>query len=125
MSGSEDEAPDLVPVTDENPDGAHGDALRTGAADVPAEAEAVKGSAQRGRRRQFEMSVPVTLITGYLGAGKTTLVERILTAKHGFKIAVILNEIGDEKGIEKALVQDEAGAQPSLACARAWHHGAR
>ena len=44
------------------------------------------------------------------GAGKTTLVERILTQHHGYRIAVILNEIGDEKGIEKALLQDEAGA---------------
>jgi hypothetical protein len=44
-------------------------------------------------------------------AGKTTLVERILTAQHGYRVAVILNEIGDEKGIEKALLQDEEGMQ--------------
>lgn len=53
------------------------------------------------------------------GAGKTTLVDRILTAQHGFRVAVILNEIGDEKGIEKALLQDEAGAHtPRVAATR-------
>jgi G3E family GTPase len=50
--------------------------------------------------------VPVTLISGYLGAGKTTLVNYILTAQHGRRIAVILNEFGEELGIEKALVAD-------------------
>jgi hypothetical protein len=43
------------------------------------------------------------------GAGKTTLVEHILTSQHGYRIAVILNEIGDSHGIEKALLQDEKG----------------
>ena len=35
------------------------------------------------------------VITGYLGAGKTTLVNHILTSKHGRKIAVIENEFGE------------------------------
>lgn len=39
--------------------------------------------------------IPVTIITGFLGSGKTTLVNRILSENHGKKIAVILNEIGD------------------------------
>jgi len=55
--------------------------------------------------------VPVTIITGYLGAGKTTLVNYILTAQHGYRIAVIMNEFGEEVGIESALVQDPAGGQ--------------
>ena len=38
--------------------------------------------------------VPVTIITGFLGAGKTTLVNRILTEQHGKKLAVIENEFG-------------------------------
>ena len=45
--------------------------------------------------------VPVTLITGFLGAGKTTLVHHILTAQHGYRIAVIVNEFGEELGIEQ------------------------
>jgi hypothetical protein len=55
--------------------------------------------------------VPVTLISGYLGAGKTTLVNYILTAQHGRRIAVILNEFGEELGIEKALVADPRTGQ--------------
>lgn len=45
------------------------------------------------------------------GAGKTTLVNYILSENHGFRIAVILNEIGDQRGIEKALLQDESGGK--------------
>ena len=55
--------------------------------------------------------VPVTLISGYLGSGKTTLVNYILTAQHGRRIAVILNEFGEELGIEKALVADPRTGQ--------------
>lgn len=47
--------------------------------------------------------VPVTIITGYLGSGKTTLVNRILTQKHGKKVAVIVNEFG-EVSIDSQLV---------------------
>lgn len=39
-------------------------------------------------------------------ATQTTLVKHILTERHGYRIAVILNEYGDESGIESAFVQD-------------------
>ena len=39
--------------------------------------------------------VPVTVVTGFLGSGKTTLVNRILGEQHGHKIAVIINEFGE------------------------------
>lgn len=35
--------------------------------------------------------------------------QNVLTEKHGFRVAVILNEVGSERGIEKAMMQDEAG----------------
>ncbi len=40
-------------------------------------------------------SVPVLLLTGYLGSGKTTLVNRILNNKRGIRFAVIVNDIGE------------------------------
>jgi G3E family GTPase len=40
-------------------------------------------------------SVPVTLLVGFLGSGKTTLANRMLTAQHDQRMAVIVNEFGD------------------------------
>ena len=39
--------------------------------------------------------IPVTVITGFLGSGKTTLVRHLLTHAHGKRIALIINEFGD------------------------------
>ena len=47
--------------------------------------------------------IPVTVVTGFLGSGKTTLVNHILRTQHGQRIAVIINEFG-EIGIDQALV---------------------
>ena len=54
--------------------------------------------------------VPVTLITGFLGAGKSTLVRHLLHARHGLRLAVILNEFGSERGLEADLLRAGAAA---------------
>ena len=38
--------------------------------------------------------VPFTILSGWLGAGKTTVLNRMLAADHGKKIAVLVNELG-------------------------------
>ena len=48
--------------------------------------------------------IPVLLLTGYLGSGKTTLVNRILNNKKGVKFAVIVNDIG-EVNIDVSLIE--------------------
>lgn len=56
-------------------------------------------------------NVPVLLLTGYLGSGKTTLVNSILANKRGIKFAVIVNDIGevniDADLIEKGGIVDQ------------------
>ena len=42
-----------------------------------------------------EKIVPITLLTGYLGSGKTTLINHILSNQEGYKVAVIVNDIGE------------------------------
>jgi G3E family GTPase len=48
--------------------------------------------------------IPVLLLTGYLGSGKTTLVNKILANKKGIKFAVIVNDIG-EVNIDENLIE--------------------
>ena len=48
--------------------------------------------------------IPVLLLTGYLGSGKTTLVNRILSSAKGIRFAVIVNDIG-EVNIDAELIQ--------------------
>lgn len=51
--------------------------------------------------------IPITLLCGYLGAGKTTLLNRVLTNQKGYKVAVIVNDIG-EVNVDETLISKEA-----------------
>ena len=54
--------------------------------------------------------VQITKLTGYLGAGKTTLMNHVLTNQQGYKVAVIVNDIG-EVNIDAKLISDEGFIQ--------------
>ena len=51
--------------------------------------------------------IPVTVVTGFLGSGKTTLINRILAEQHGRKIAVIVNEFGEVSIDGQLIVQND------------------
>ena len=55
---------------------------------------------------------PITLLAGYLGAGKTTLLNYILNNQKGYKVAVIVNDIG-EVNVDATLISKEANITDS------------
>lgn len=55
---------------------------------------------------------PITLLAGYLGAGKTTLLNYILNNQKGYKVAVIVNDIG-EVNVDASLISKEANITDS------------
>ena len=65
---------------------------------------------EKSPKRQFiciymnNKVMPILLLTGYLGSGKTTLVNRILKNEKGIRFAVIVNDIG-EVNIDATLIQ--------------------
>src|ERR1700741_1696888 len=68
-----------------------------------------KSAGRFGRRQKRERGsrLPVIIVTGFLGAGKTTLVRRFLETPEGEGTALIVNEFGSE-GIDDALLRESS-----------------
>ena len=52
--------------------------------------------------------VPLIIVTGFLGAGKTTMLNRVLGASHGRRVGVIINELG-RIDIDTRLIKSRSG----------------
>src|SRR3954453_21915540 len=65
------------------------------------------GKFGRRQKRARGSRLPVTIVTGFLGAGKTTLVRRFLDSPEGKGTALIVNEFGSE-GIDDALLRESS-----------------
>src|SRR6202165_1613363 len=61
----------------------------------------------RRQRRPRGARIPVTVVTGFLGAGKTTLIRELLSRPEGANTAVVVNEFG-EIGIDHALLRSSS-----------------
>jgi G3E family GTPase len=57
---------------------------------------------------------PLVLLTGFLGAGKTTILNRVLGAQHSRRVGVIINELG-RIDIDTRLIKSRAGDVMELA----------
>src|SRR5580698_1724016 len=70
-----------------------------------------KGASPFGRaqRRPRGARIPVSIVTGFLGAGKTTLIRALLDSPEGADTALIINEYG-EIGIDNALLRASSDA---------------
>ena len=66
------------------------------------------GRESMAESRDSKEPIPVTIISGFLGAGKTSLLNHILNADHGLRVAVLVNDFG-EINIDAELVSGVSG----------------
>jgi small-conductance mechanosensitive channel len=62
------------------------------------------------KKDENDPRLPITIVTGFLGSGKTTLIKRILSNTVGLKVLVIENEIGSE-GIDHELLLQSTNSE--------------
>ena len=53
-----------------------------------------------------QKQIPISLLTGYLGAGKTSLLNHVLQNQKGYRVAVVVNDIG-EINVDASLIADK------------------
>ena len=56
------------------------------------------------RKTSWPGKTPVTIVTGFLGAGKTTLIANVLRGARGRRLALIINEFGDV-GVDREILR--------------------
>ncbi|KAJ1458971.1 CobW/HypB/UreG, nucleotide-binding domain-containing protein [Pelagophyceae sp. CCMP2097] len=95
---SGDEAPALVEAAAAPP------AAKGGGAAVPAAAAPVRGAAAPAA--PLSKKIPVTILSGFLGSGKSSLLRAIVSGDHGLRVAVVENEFGATGGLESAIASD-------------------
>lgn len=68
-----------------------------------------KGTSDKSSSEERRTPVGITIITGFLGSGKSTLIRRILTEDHGMRLVVVENEFGANAAVEEAIVTQGIG----------------
>jgi G3E family GTPase len=68
---------------------------------------------RRGGNSVADKTLPVVILGGYLGVGKTTLLNRLLRDQHGLRLAVLVNDFG-AVNVDAALVESSDGETIAL-----------
>ena len=63
-------------------------------------------------------NIPATIVTGFLGAGKTSLVRHLIENANGKRLALLINEFGD-LGVDRAILGGCGIELPRGGCDRA------